>query len=283
MSKTLEALESILFHVEKVEMTKVAKGYETNSKDKFAIVGHMPDKKVILNTCSDTYLLLDNTTVLLPIIDHLEQRFGDRIKIRLVNEDNARFHVDLIPMGKNIEPIVGDLVPCFRYKNSYDGEFPAELSGGTHRFVCANGASIQHGPTALNFKFKHNDRNILEFAGLEEKIETFLNGFENVGKKVEILRRKKIEPGELAKTIEMIAAGSNLYPKKGIATAIDRAHHESFALKEKLNFWLAYNGLNYVLNHDRQTDEQKGMKMEENRRLMIDAKIFEHALELAGK
>lgn len=275
-TKNLDALATVLFNVEKVEMSKF--GIRTNSKDEFGIVGYPSEGgKILLNTCSQKYNIVKNEDVLLPLMDLVENEMGN-VKLRVINEEDARFNVSIIPVKPlNGKAIVGEILPRFNFSNSYDGSVNAFVEGGLFRTVCENGAAAPiHGKT-FKYNFKHNDRALLDKKTWEEvtaMMQIFLTEFDTIETSINQMKKKKIAIATLSETLEALTVGT-LFPKKALATALDRANIESVSLGENMNAWLAYNGLNYVLNHDRE------YKIVQHVRNSIDAKLFDNALEFS--
>lgn len=274
-SKSLNALSSILFHTEKVDSTKIAPGFQFKSKDAYSIVGYPEGGKVVLNTCSDKYNIIKNEEVLMPLMELVENQF-DQSSLRVLNEDDARFQVSIVPRKQ--KAVLDEILPRFQFNNSYDGTVKATLSGGLYRTVCENGAAIPVKGKTFTYSFKHNDREILMPETWEQItliMQTFIHEFPAIEDSINKMKSVKIEVGELTKVLETIASASNLFPKKGIAKAFERAQIESVMLKEPMNLWLAYNGLNYVLNHDRED-----LKIVQHVRNSIDEKLIEKTLAM---
>jgi len=271
-NRNLQTLAPILFNVEKKRMAEVLKGYKTNSKDEFAIIGYPEDGKMLLNTCSKQYKIIRNEDVLLPLVDLTENLFGD-ISLRVIAEENCRFDVNIIPVKGT--PIVGELLPRFNFSNTYDSTGLATLEGGIYRTTCSNGAAVPVKGKSIKYTFKHNDREILNPGTWEEVtlvMQTFIDEFPKIEANV-MKMKKKIITSNLNEFLEDFTEGT-LFPKKAINTAASRALMESTELGEKVNLWLAYNGLNYVLNHDRE------YKIVQHVRNTLDSKLLDKAMSM---
>jgi hypothetical protein len=271
-SKTMKTLSSILFHVESQPIEKVAKGFTANSELKQAIIGY-PEKDVkqILNVCSERYNLISNTDILLPLTDLLEERFKN-IQTKVINEDNTLFEVSYIPTkGKRI---LGEILPRFIFQNSYNGQKKAALTCGLYRTVCENGAVMPIKGKTIQYVFKHNDRQIFQLKEVEQFLTMAFENFPQVQNDIETMQAKKIKLSDLDKTLLDIANGSK-FPTKAFKQATDRVLFEVDTLKLEPTIWIAYNGLNYVLSHDRNYSIQQHVRND------MDFKLYSNALELA--
>jgi hypothetical protein len=273
-SKNLEALKGILFDVEKVPANQVMPGFEQLPGKDFAIIGHPKRGKVYLNRVSEDYHLVKNSEVLTPLVELLEKRFS-QMQLRVVNEDNARFDVQLKPIKTNVR-VVGEIIPMFKFQNSYDNSSYASLSGGMYRLVCENGATVPVKNLSFSYRFKHNDRDLIDTKTWEDitlKVNDFIKNFPKIETAVHKLKKRIVPMEDLEKLMADLTTGT-LFPKKAVATAIMQATIESTQMNEKMNLWLAYNGLNYVLNHDRD------YKIVQHVRNGIDEKILNNVMAL---
>jgi hypothetical protein len=197
------------------------------------------------------------------------------MQLRVINEDNARFNVQLKPIKTNIR-VVGELIPLFNFQNSYDNSSYASLNGGMYRLVCENGATVPVPGLSFSYRFKHNDSDLIDLKTWEDiniKVNDFIKNFPKIETAVHKLKKRIIPMEDLEKLMADLTTGT-LFPKKAIASAIVQATIESEQMDEKMNLWLAYNGLNYVLNHDRD------YKIVQHVRNGIDEKIIAHAMEM---
>lgn len=268
-----KTLKSILFDVEKVESKVVSPGYETPNKNAHSIVGYIgANRKIRLHDCGEYYNLIRNQDVIVPLVELLEKKFKD-LQIRVINEENTQFDVSIAP--RKGKAIVGEILPRFQFSNSYNGVVKAHLSGGLYRTWCENGAAVPVEGKNMKYTFKHNDKNIFVLEEIEMVVESFLQTFPKLEVEIQKMKKAIIPTFELKKHMEEISKGTG-FPVKGMTTAIERAVFESEKFDEKLSIWLAYNGLNYVLNHDRT------YLIAQHVRNNMDEKLFTNALELAS-
>jgi hypothetical protein len=273
-SKTLETLKGLLFDVEKVPMAQVAPGFASLKGKDYAIIGHPNEGKIILNRVSNDYHLVKNSEILTPLVELLEKRFS-QMQVRVINEENARFDVQLKPIKTNIR-VVGELIPMFNFQNSYDNSSYANLSGGMYRLVCENGATVPVKDLSFSYRFKHNDSDLIDlktWVDVNAKINDFIKNFPKIETTVRKLKKRIIPMEDLEKLMANLTTGT-LFPKKAVASAILQATVEAEQLNENMNLWLAYNGLNYILNHDRD------YKIVQHVRNTIDEKLMANALAM---
>lgn len=272
-TNNLDAIASTLFHVEKVKTASLFANslMTTNSKDEYSIVGYTDKGKMLLNTCSERYKVVKNEEILLPLMELLEKQLGTIQVKRVVSENNARFSVQIAPVKKGLS--IGEIVPMFKFSNSYDGTVMANLTGGLFRLVCSNGASVPVKDKFKSYTFKHNDERIFNIGEVNEMVFAYLNEFASVTEKIKVL--KSVSVSDINEVIAEMVKGT-LFPKKALEQAKSRSLQESITESEDMNLWLAYNGLNYVLNHDR------SYEIAEHIRTAMDERILSNTLQLAG-
>lgn len=283
-------LEPICFQVEKVESVSVMKNdaMQFNSENSFAILGSWPTengvKEKILNFCSGVYNLIENKTILEPLIPVLEAKFKD-LKIVVSNNNDAQFTVRMSPFIPSFSPNTEVIRPAITFTNSYDGKVLAQATGGLVRHVVdAKGKVFTTFSSFLKelsfaYTFKHNNEAIYSMVGISEKIDAYIQDFSSVESQIAFLKKVTISnptSAKLSKLIRKFAAGT-LFPIKDIEDTIDRINYESeiFATDEP-SLWNIYNSMNYIVED---TEKVLTAKM----RIDTDAKIYANIVEFISK
>lgn len=279
MTNLIEQLAPVLNRVEISESSDLFQGFEFGRENSHSVVTHLPDgTKKVVNSCSANYDLMKNEDVLIPMVGMLERNFSD-IQVATKTYDDKRFFVDF--HGKPNRPMeVGEIYPAIRFQSSYDGFIKWGVSVGLYRVWCDNQCANLVGES-FNVNIKHKKsvggNSAVNLDEILESIENSIIQFPEVVKRKEIL--ESIPMTEISKTIpegfEQILNGI-AYPKRQVESAIEIAKKETKDLKVgKMSLWLAYQGLNYILNHDSE------MKMAEHLRRNLDQNLITNVNQIA--
>lgn len=204
---------------------------------------------------------------------------------RSINRDNRSFSVDYILFDEVNQIEVkkqGDkILPMLRLTNSYDGSCKTSGHFGFYRQVCSNG--LHTAKFEIGFSVKHRGA-IVEIVMPEigNLVNTFMNNeYYSVANNFEQLANKSITDVEAF--VKAVATDLNLFkfeksdknaePSLNAQLVIDTITKEARILGAEPNLWLGYNAFNELL-HDK-------LKKNFDQQHTLDAKIFEHILEMA--
>jgi hypothetical protein len=287
----LENYSYLFPRVELIDRETEFKGYTFNSWEKKAIKIFDVDRDGnynkggfhIAGTCSDSYELIKNEDIFLPIADKLDSMFGpENVKIRVrwsqPFEYHLYFEIPSLAQGGN-DP----LFPMSSLRNSYTTQIPAEQVGMIGRLICTNGM-MAISDSARIFKIKHTKKEAKVFLDMDKilkETEQVYNDFGIFASHKQVMNSVNLSAldgkTEIEK-FESIIKGTD-FPKRQLDSAWNIAQNEAKQLKQDVTLWLAYNALNHILWHDTQT------KMTELRKNNLDSKlvtkVHDLALELA--
>lgn len=282
--KLIENFPHLFPHVELVNSSDVFPNYEFNQWEQKAIVIHKPNGGYhVGGLASEKYSLVKNEDIFLPIADKLDSLFGsESIDIRLKYSKPFEYHLFFEMKGLSTNEI-DSLYPMSEATNSYTTQIQAAQRNMIGRLICTNGM-MTIAEKALLFNVKHTKSEtgvFLDMDSLLKDTELLFNDFGVITSHVELLNSVKlseIKGKNNTERFEAIIKGTN-FPKRQIETAFEIAQKEAKQLNQNLTLWLAYNGLNHILNHDKST------KMTQNMKNTLDSKLINKvhamALELA--
>ena len=275
MKNLIEKLAPVLHRVEIVESKSIFPDFDFTPDNSHSIVTYPnPDgKPVVVNSCTIDYRLIRNEDILVPLLSVLEKRF-ESLDVNVRNVNNKRFFVDF--HGKPDRKMeVGEIYPSIRFQGSYDNRLKFTVSAALFRVWCDNQCASPIGEM-FKVNIKHRKRNIFNLEETIEMIENSLDSFPEV-----IKAKKALEAYPTAKIDkDLIEAMKKIveetpYPVRQIESASIIAYQEmsKFNFKE-MNLWLAYHGLNNVLNHDR------SFAMDEHIRRDADKKVMANVMQI---
>lgn len=243
--------KSIFNPVHIVPAGDIIKGHSFNPRHTHFVVVDTPDGKVIVNSCSKDYTLVDNKKLLDPFIKFFREG-GYDVEWNVSIRNDAVFYIDAI--FKNSSVVIhkksGDLVfPKLRINNSYDGSVRYSESLGFYRQVCSNGLTVPDGPMTTISKKKHT-RQVMEItteASIFERVTQFINQSGDYVIGYQTLQEQKVASLEdrIQEIIELTK-----FPTRQAEAVLERAIYERDQLKVPQNDWLVYNAFNYQLNHN---------------------------------
>jgi hypothetical protein len=264
-------MENILFPVEKVDLMDLIPegtipGLSVVRNCNHAIVGTVKNKPKILQFCSKGYTVLSNEVMLDNILPLLSPLGAVETSVR--SFDHRRFFITVA--FKEAAFKVGakeDLIfPAIAINNSYDGGLKFGLDLGYYRQICSNGMRVPYSPDLITkINMLHTAQ--LGESSFQTKINDTVIPFVENGKRhakfFSSMTKIKIDPMVVLNKV----AENTRFPKRQIEAAHARVLRECDELNTDANLWLAYNGLNYVLNHGE-------MAMQEHKRVSLDRTIL---------
>lgn len=265
MPKQQNPLDAIYFKVKKVPVSEVLpKGSKlsfTNSMNHLIVVD-TPTGEMAVNSCSENYELIDNKTLLNPLIDAIGKEFN--VKVKASHRNYSKFFVDLIMLDKAMSVMKKDtLHPRIRIINSYDGSIRYQYSYGLYRVVCSNGLAILEGNTYTGAKMMHTsqvsgprayDRTLEDISAFMKEAPSLIGDYKD-------LADKKLLWEQALQRIED-AAQATSFPKKQKEAAVQRLEKEK-QMGFPLNDYLVYNAMNFALhNSDTSQPEHKRDKVD---------------------
>ncbi len=285
-------LRAICFPVSKVPLSAILPNHEYNSENAFAIVGNvgiklqpshnipLVDRNKVLNFCSDVYKLVENKSILEPLIPVLDQKFKG-LEITVDNSKDAQFFVKVSPLLPYISKKSEIILPAISFINSYDGKIKAQAIGGLVRYVVDNkGNVLKNFATYLKglsfiYEFKHSNTAIYSMLEVSNHIDTYIENFATVQHQIELLKSIDVENAtnkNIDNIIRKMAKGTQ-FPLKSIDDVIDRIVYEMYLFECNFNLWILYNAMNFVL-------ETCEAELSKKLRMEADNKIFANILEL---
>lgn len=204
---------------------------------------------------------------------------------RSINRDNRSFTVDYILFDEQNQIEVkkqGDkILPMLRFTNSYDGSCKTSGHFGFYRQICSNG--LHTTKFEIGFKVKHRGKIVeLVMPEIGALVNTFMNNeYYSIANNFNTMAQKTITDVEAF--VKSVATDLNLFkfeksdknaePSLNAQLVIDTINKEARILGAEPNFWLGYNAFNELL-HDK-------LKKSFDQQHTLDAKIFDHILEMA--
>lgn len=238
----------------------------------------------LVNVVSDTYGHLPNEVFFGEVERQLKAANVNFVK-KSINRDDRSFSVDYILFDDNLTVNVKNgndkILPMLRFTNSYDSSCKTSGHFGFFRQVCSNG--LHTSKIDIGFSVKHKgaivEMVMPEISGIIAKFME--NEYYSLANKFEQMAQTSIKDVEAF--VKSVATDLNLFkfeksdknPEAGANArfVIDVITKEARTLGSEPNLWLGYNAFNELL-HDKLS---KTFDQQHN----LDAKIFEHILELA--
>lgn len=257
------------------------KGMTFNKWEENAILIHDRDKDGNVEKgglhvggfCSPKYDLVKNENLFLPIADKLDSLFGaENIDINIKYSKPFEYHLFFEMKGMKTDEI-DSLYPMSEAMNSFTTQIKAAQRALIGRLICTNGM-MTIAEKAMIFNVKHTVKETGILMDMDSLLMDTEKMFENFGLVIEhrdVMNSVNLSALKTGKNntekFESLIAGTN-FPKKQIETALNIAQREARQLKQNLTLWLAYNGFNHVLNHDKST------KMTQIEKSKLDGKLI---------
>lgn len=256
-----KALQKIFFDVRKEELSPLLKkgANLTMSKDlSHCIIATTEAGDKIVQFCSENYVLLSNSELMIPLVEAVEKEHN--LEIKASHANHSKFFVDFMYKDKSIKLEKDSIFPRMRLYNSYDGSIRYSFGFGFHRLVCTNGLSVPIKGTGDTFKAMHTTA-MGEGRALTktmEAIEKFLKGAKLGVEGFRTLMENKHKSIEEAIIRMAAVAKETEYPAKNIEAATARLQVEK-NMGYKLDDYLIYNAMNFAMynNESKQLEHKK--------------------------
>lgn len=267
----------LFYETEKVKVSEILPGFVTPPGSEYAIVTHTGKKKVITNFCSNSYKLVTNEDLLLPMLEVILDEYPD-VDIKAYQQRDSRFYIDFIfqkrlnvakeALKKGEKDIV---FPKFRVVNSYDGKIKYSREFGFHRLVCTNGLSVPEGERIVEGGL-HTDSldQLINREVLINSTQSFLDNARDYMIGYQKLKGQKVK--NLEERIDEVLEATK-FPKRQSEAVAARVMKEMDQLKSEANDWLVYNGFNGELNHNTE------FKMTISKRQEVDKDVLKFLTE----
>lgn len=265
--------QKLLFEVEKKKTSDLTGLTTLASRHSHATVMTEPDSGVeqVIAFVGPDYQLVKNEELLIPLHNALSDNHDLDIKTSMWN--HSQFDAKFIIKDKKQEIILNDTIfPMVKIKNSYDGRVRLNIQMGFFRLICSNGLTAPIGEMRELQGIHTQSINeivtkYIDFVG------EFLNISKTAAEAYQPLLEKKIDENLLETIIAQVTKGTK-FPKRQIESAIDIMHVESEKLRQPMNSWLVYNGLNNIIH-----DDEVGLDI--TKADSTDALILDNLLELS--
>jgi hypothetical protein len=279
-------LEEILFHVVK-QLTSEMSKVKTISSTQFGIYGYVDGQEnepTLLNTCSKTYELLENSKIF-PVAEKILTDAGIEFEVTYKMIEFSRFYADytLKTGGVSIGSKGDKIFPILRIEHSYNGLLKYKMTFGWFRMICGNGLTIPlEGKEEENITIvgKHTAKILESLNQLLEKVEFFVKNQKKFTHKFDELSKRWVS--NWRERVEELITVTNV-GKRGISQIIGRIEFEAGELNDgEVNDWLIYNAFNYHI-YNAQTSEGKEYATAPNLRHDQDKKVFDTLYKFEGK
>lgn len=279
------ALKNLLFPV-RMELIKDELGIDAIGSCEYGIFADLDGKSTLLNTCSDTYELLPNSS-LFPVVEKILTDAKIKYTVSYKMLDFSRFDAefDIQTGGVSVGNSTDLIYPKLIITHSYNGLLKYKMTFGYFRMICSNGLVVPvEGMEESNFTIvgKHTAKILKSLDGLLEKIQYFTKNNEKFTEKfIEVADRwvEKWEDRVLA-VVESTSVGIrgakwNEKTQQYEGQIFDKIREEAAALnKGKVNDWLIYNGINFHI-FNAVTSKGKEYDTAPNLRRDADKKVWD--------
>jgi len=224
-----------------------------------------PDRKLRVNSCSDRYELIPNSSIF-PAIENILLTNGIAYTANYSMLNYSRFYVEYVIEDQRFAyPVgTGDYVkPVIKVQHSYNGQTKYSITVGYFRLVCTNGLVIaieDMNEFNLNIVGKHTANIINSLNRLENVLHMFENNstvLQTIVSKYQMLNASPVINLKSAIEKALKNSGITAVENKNLNT-IDTIYNHIVKEMEKpvLNFngtytnWHVYNGINAYLYND---------------------------------
>lgn len=276
-------LKTIYFPVEKVPSVELSKNsnMEYNSENAYAIVAKLDgNREKTLNYCSAIYKLIENASILRPLVPMLEEKFKS-VNVYVRNDKDAQFSVRISPLVPSFSPKTEVIKPLITFTNSYDGKLLAQATGGLVTYLVDEKGDVETTYStflkglSFAYTFKHSTDEIYTMEGIAGQVDEYIANFKKVKDQIAMMKQidiAKPTSAKLEKLLRKLSKG-NVFPLKEIETTIDRINYVSEIFGTPISLWTIYTAMNHTLET---SDSSLTGKM----RIDADAKIYVNILEL---
>lgn len=269
-SKTTDVtdVEKLFFaEVEKVPSVELMPDYDFCSYNSSLIKVIYEDRKVIVNACSDNYLLFPNKDLFPKIEDELKKVYKN-VSIRREVKNNSQFYVDY-SFTDNKKGIENDiLAPCISIQNSYNGKLNYGVSCGLFNLTDESRLSIEQDTFDFDFSLSHCENNLEKIiANTLEGISQFLKSDEIIDSFNPLLEAE-LQENEVQTIVERVLDNTKvlLSLKEEIVERIKQKN-----TSKVFNLWTIYSGINYFL----QPNHNEWLNASSDARRRMDKKVLE--------
>lgn len=260
-------LENVLIDVKKVKTESLFKQYinkETGQRDtiiqntdnEYTVIGTLPNgRKKDFGRFSENYFLLSPKMVFESVQEWIETKkmpFTPKGYIDGSGNYQLRFIYDDGTDTKQLDQIFAG----FKVSGSIGGGSKLSINGFLERLICTNGMATPIENEIFVKKVKHSKQRIhtlhggINFDEIMPQVETFLNQFDLVKEHQEKLQNMELKENHVLPFFYEVTKGTH-YPQSKFQDAYNRMQYEADKLGyTAMNRYLAYAGLNYVLEHD---------------------------------
>ena len=285
----LTTLKKMLFHVEKQLLSDVLNANSISSTE-YGIFGYLNGngarrgKPTLLNTCSDVYELVTNTSIF-PKIERMLRKAKIKYTVTYKMVDFSRFYAEfkLETGGVSVGNKKDLIFPIIRVEHSYNGLLKYKITFGWFRMICSNGLTV---PVAgkedqnITITGKHTKQILQSLNLLFEKLDFFTKNADKYTEKFHIIAERKVE--NWAARVEYVMEASGI-GKRGLEQISAKIEEESKKLYAgKVSDWLIYNAFNYHI-YNAKTKEGKDYDTAPNLRHDQDKKVFDTIFSSEGE
>jgi hypothetical protein len=280
-------VDELLFPVEvRNEEMKCNKEYSRK------IVGYVGGEEMLLNQCSDIYVLIPNQDIF-PNIEQVLEANGIEYEVTYRHINHVRFYADYVITDKRFAYKMrgtNDLImPMISVQHSYNGLTKYKIIFGYFRFICENGLVIaveEMKQFNLVITGKHTENVRKSFTQLNHLLVRFSNEAENITsaivKKYELLGGRMVTNLNNRLTEVLNAVGITAVDNKNRNTLEDITHRimveanaQGLGYNGRVTDFLVYNGINQYIH-----DDNLNIAAPETR-MAKDSNVLEYMLENA--
>jgi len=268
-------LVDLLFPVEKVLISEKFPAISSISSTEYGIFATVDGNEMLLNTCSKTYELVQNSMIFL-VIEKILNDANIGFDVTYGMYDFSRFYADYtIKTGGISVGSKKDLIfPVLRVEHSYNGLWKYKMTFGYFRMICSNGLVVPvEGKEEQNFSIvgKHTKSILQSLDTLLEKIKFFTKNNKQYSERFQVVSERWFPKWQdrVEAVIEATGVG-----KRGFDQITARIKQEAKELTGgKVNDWLIYNGINYHI-FNATTADGKPYETASNLRIDADKKVW---------
>lgn len=265
-----KGMENVLMNVTKVETTSLFKNpnLKMSSDKSHAIIR----ENQVLGLVSPNFSLIKPSDFNYEMLDAFEKNHINNLTLHGLIDQRGNWEIRYEHGGKPENLKVGDIInPFVSFSNGLAGTKSGNSGGGALRLICTNGMTTAETEKIFAQKVRNtkNTQNLKLGIDFDTLIEKFLRFFENFDQVVN--EQKRLIEMEFKKEqilpVFYELTKDTAFPMSKFQSAFDRIALEAKELGyTQMNRYLAYNGLNYILEHD-------SMQMDLNKVKEIDKTI----------
>lgn len=270
-----KGLENALFDVQKVKSENLFKNYvngqngqkETitfNSGSEYSVLGTLPNgSKKFFGMFGENYFLMSPKMVFDGVSEWLDKS-NLKFKPNGYIDGNGNFQIRFIyddgtndAEYKGYDEWLEDKIQAgFKFTGSICGGQKLAMNGFLNRLICSNGMTTPIESEIFIKQIKHSTKRInqvyggINFNELMPQVLEYMESFDLVKEHQKQLQDQKIKESHILPFFYEVTKGTQ-YPQSKFQDAYNRMQFEASKLGyTALNKYLAYAGLNYILEHD---------------------------------